>query len=267
MPQRIEIAYRSLLISASVNSRLADILGRNGVIKGYRVAPGTGRSITLSPGIDLESVLFIGGTKIRDTDTVANIPIVANVSGSTRTDTLYAHYEHGVSASCSYTVIAGTTNIPSTGLTVKIAEIDVPHNASTIIAGNIRHEAPLVSISELKLLIDSTSALLEILQSSFSSHANATLAHGATAEATANRIMMRDANGRVRVAAPSANEDVARRDTVDSAVNTHAQATTHPATNTARTWTARQTMNAELDLNQTNGRLVVPVGTNRHATI
>jgi len=48
--------------------------------------------------------------------------------------------------------------------------------------------------------------------------------HGATSAATANRLMMRDANGRAKVAAPVASDDIARKDTVDA----HANRTDNP---------------------------------------
>lgn len=46
--------------------------------------------------------------------------------------------------------------------------------------------------------------------------ANTTTAHGATSAATANKIPIRDANGRFKVAAPSANDDVAQKAQVDA---------------------------------------------------
>lgn len=50
-------------------------------------------------------------------------------------------------------------------------------------------------------------------------HINATASvHGATSAATADRIAIRDANGRLKVGTPSAADDVARKDTVDNAV-------------------------------------------------
>ena len=55
-----------------------------------------------------------------------------------------------------------------------------------------------------------------------STHMNDSLAHSATSLATANRIMRRDSSGRAKVAAPSASDDIARKDTVDNAVNSHA---------------------------------------------
>ena len=47
-------------------------------------------------------------------------------------------------------------------------------------------------------------------------HINATSVHSATSAATANRIMMRDAAGRAKVAAPSASDDIARKSEVDT---------------------------------------------------
>lgn len=53
-------------------------------------------------------------------------------------------------------------------------------------------------------------------QAKVDAHAAGTSVHGATSSATANRIVMRDANGRAKVAAPSASDDIARKDTVDA---------------------------------------------------
>jgi hypothetical protein len=55
-----------------------------------------------------------------------------------------------------------------------------------------------------------------------STHISDTLAHSATSLATANRIVRRDGSGRAKVAAPSASDDIARKDTVDNAVSSHA---------------------------------------------
>ena len=53
-------------------------------------------------------------------------------------------------------------------------------------------------------------------QAKVDAHAALTTAHSATSAATANRIMMRDANGRAKVAAPSASDDIARKAEVDA---------------------------------------------------
>lgn len=47
-------------------------------------------------------------------------------------------------------------------------------------------------------------------------HESATSVHGATSAATANRIIMRDSQGRAKVAAPTASDDIARKAEVDA---------------------------------------------------
>ena len=53
-------------------------------------------------------------------------------------------------------------------------------------------------------------------QAKVDTHANLTSAHSATSAATANRIMMRDANGRAKVMPPSKPDDIATKSTVDT---------------------------------------------------
>lgn len=53
-------------------------------------------------------------------------------------------------------------------------------------------------------------------QAKVDAHANATSVHNATAAATANRIILRDASGRAKVAAPSVSDDIARKAEVDA---------------------------------------------------
>jgi RNase P/RNase MRP subunit p29 len=53
-------------------------------------------------------------------------------------------------------------------------------------------------------------------QSKVDTHnSNTTTAHGAVSAATANKIIIRDSNGRAKVAAPSAEDDIARKAEVD----------------------------------------------------
>jgi hypothetical protein len=54
-------------------------------------------------------------------------------------------------------------------------------------------------------------------QTKVDTHNTATSVHGATSAATANRIPIRDANGRFKVAAPAAADDVARLDSITKA--------------------------------------------------
>lgn len=77
------------------------------------------------------------------------------------------------------------------------------------------------------------------------SHALATAPHNATSGATANRLMLRDANGRAKVVAPSASDDIARKDTVDAV---QGNLTTHLADNVKHiTAGERSTWNGKLD--------------------
>lgn len=61
-------------------------------------------------------------------------------------------------------------------------------------------------------------------QAKVDAHAVLTSVHGATSDATAGRIIMRDSAGRAKVAAPTASDDIARKDTVDA----HANRTDNP---------------------------------------
>ena len=54
------------------------------------------------------------------------------------------------------------------------------------------------------------------LNQTVTSHKAESAAHGAVSTATANKIIIRDVNGRAKVAAPSASDDIARKDTIDA---------------------------------------------------
>ncbi len=62
--------------------------------------------------------------------------------------------------------------------------------------------APAITLETTKAHVDATTGV-----------------HGAVSTATANRLIQRDANGRAQVVAPSAAEDIARKDTVDTHAN------------------------------------------------
>ena len=67
---------------------------------------------------------------------------------------------------------------------------------------------------------DTVDAASAALNSALSTHAALTAAntHGAVAAATANRLIIRDANGRAKVAEPSAAADIATKGYVDGKV-------------------------------------------------
>jgi len=63
-------------------------------------------------------------------------------------------------------------------------------------------------------------------------HAALTSPHSATSEATASRLMVRDASGRCKVATPSTADQIARLDTVTGQISTH-NAVTNPHSSTS----------------------------------
>ncbi|MCR4436151.1 MAG: phage tail protein [Clostridiales bacterium] len=85
------------------------------------------------------------------------------------------------------------------------------------------------TLAEVKAILGlGTAAYTDTSAYAPAGHIADTSAHGATSAATANAIMMRDASGRAKVAAPSASDDIARKDTVDAVqtnLNTHAATT------------------------------------------
>ena len=90
-------------------------------------------------------------------------------------------------------------------------------------------------------IVEVTGDMVVATQEYVDNHAALTDAHGATSAATASRLMIRDAAGRVQVAAPDADADVARKAEVDaeatarsSADTSHANLTSpHSATSAA----------------------------------
>lgn len=111
--------------------------------------------------------------------------------------------------------ILGTTNwydAPPTTLTAAKSHIDAaaPHSGHATTTALTEHTSAAAPHSGHET---PTGA-----QAKVDTHAAGTSVHGATSAATANRIMIRDAAGRAKVAAPSASDDIARKDTVDNAV-------------------------------------------------
>ncbi|WP_138751847.1 hypothetical protein [Paenibacillus sinopodophylli] len=80
-------------------------------------------------------------------------------------------------------------------------------------------------------------------------HTAANTAHGSTSAATAGRMMQRDVNGRSKVAAPAASDDIARKDTVDAAISTAAADATSKA-NTVQSNLITHTGNASIHTTQ-----------------
>lgn len=62
-------------------------------------------------------------------------------------------------------------------------------------------------------------AEVDAVQSNLDTHTGATLVHGATSAAVAGRIIIRDTNGRAKVAAPVESDDIARKAEIDQHAN------------------------------------------------
>jgi hypothetical protein len=91
----------------------------------------------------------------------------------------------------------------------------------------------------------------QYLKKSGEDHAALTNPHSATAAATANRVVLRDGSGRAKVAAPAADDDIARKIEVDNAAtagSNHANLT-NPHSATASVIANR------LELRDVNGRV------------
>jgi hypothetical protein len=81
------------------------------------------------------------------------------------------------------------------------------------------YDAPPTTLTAAKSHIDAAAPHSgHATTTALDAHVAGTNVHGATSAATANRIIIRDAAGRAKVAAPSASDDIARKDTVDNAV-------------------------------------------------
>lgn len=111
--------------------------------------------------------------------------------------------------------ILGTTNwhdAPPTTLTAAKSHIDAaaPHSGHATTTALTAHTSAAAPHSGHETPSGA--------QAKVDAHAAGTSVHGATSAATASRIMIRDASGRAKVAAPSAADDIARKDTVDAAV-------------------------------------------------
>ena len=99
-------------------------------------------------------------------------------------------------------------------LRTDLDNIDIPL-ASLTQAGIVQLSNATDSTDEDKA---ATPKAVKTVEDDLNSHASLFSAHGATSSATASRIIMRDSAGRAKIAAPSASDDIARKDTVDNAV-------------------------------------------------
>jgi hypothetical protein len=84
--------------------------------------------------------------------------------------------------------------------------------AGSAVGVYIKFILQVVNASAVSIVIDPSIVLAtrQYVDSAIAAHAALTNVHGATVAATANRIIIRDANGRAQIAAPAAAADIAR---------------------------------------------------------
>ena len=129
-------------------------------------------------------------------------------------------------------VMAELSTTVKSSLVAAVNEVNskAPTDASTTQKGIVQ----LSSTSSTSEVLAATPKLVKDVSDALTTHSNiiTTSAHGSTSVATANRIIQRDANGRAKVAAPSAVDDIARLDTITGQVGALSSLQTTAKTNT-----------------------------------
>ncbi|MCX8074112.1 MAG: hypothetical protein N2749_00810 [Clostridia bacterium] len=130
MAQTINTGYKSQITSSALNDKVNVLLGQaNGVLKGFNIVAGSNKNLSLVKSQDTVNSLIIKGAIITEDQDLNNIiTIPDNTSGSTKTYTVYAKYEHGVDSACTYGVIEG--DVPS-NIYCKLGEVIVPYGFSS----------------------------------------------------------------------------------------------------------------------------------------
>ncbi|OPY64069.1 MAG: hypothetical protein A4E56_00123 [Pelotomaculum sp. PtaU1.Bin065] len=113
--------------------------------------------------------------------------------------TIFGWLANRIKAITGKTTWRGT---PATTLEAAKAHADTP-------APHSGHETPAGAQAKADEAVN-------IAQDSLAAHAEGTNVHYATSAAAAYRIILRDANGRAKVTAPSASDDIARKQEVDA---------------------------------------------------
>jgi hypothetical protein len=166
MAQTINIGFKAEMTSARLNANTGVVLGSNGVLKGFNITAGSGKTLNITRGNDATGILIIkGATIIEDADISNSIIIPDNTTGSVRVDTIYARYVVGPGASCIYGILTGTQVVPDDTY-CKLAEIVVPNGFADAASCTINNVVKIMQM--VKMQIEATAQLTrEAIHSGF----------------------------------------------------------------------------------------------------
>ena len=157
MAQTVNLAYKAPITSAGLNQKTNDLVGTNGVLKGYNVTAGTGSTLSVGLGNDASHALMINGATISDTASVVATLTPVNVSGATQYGVIYMSYVHGTDAAGTIVLAMNTLTVPSNVTCCKLAEITVPSGFTSSSQITIVNMTEQQTMSDLQ--IQSTAAV------------------------------------------------------------------------------------------------------------
>jgi len=127
MAQSIDVGFKKPITSAGLNQKTNEILGANGVLRGYNVVASSGTTLDIVMSPDSLSNLSINGATISDTSSViASLTIPPNTSGAVKSGVIYMSYNHGTDISGTIFLLLNTLSVPDAITCCKLAEITIP---------------------------------------------------------------------------------------------------------------------------------------------
>jgi len=165
---------------------------------------------TVTADIATHAALTTAGTHGAVSAATASKIIIRDVAG--RAKVVAPSAEDDIALKSNVTTVAGDLVTHTANTTTAHGAVSAA-TASKIIIRDAAGRAKVVAPSATDDI-----ALKSTVTADIATHAALTTAgtHGAVSAATASKIIIRDAAGRAKVSAPSASDDIARKDTVDA---------------------------------------------------
>ena len=221
-----------------IDTAMSDHVGAGGAAHADVVAGGASGFMTGAQATKLNGIAAGAEVNQNAFSTVA-VSGQSNVVADSKTDTLTIAAGTGI----DITTNATTDTVTVAGKAASTTQAGVVQLNDTTTSTSTTQAATANAVKVAKDAADAASTAA-------SNHAAETAPHSATSAATASRIVMRDANGRAKVAAPAASDDIARKNEVD-AVQTNLQ--THDGLTTAHGATSAATA-SRIAIRDANGR-------------